>query len=117
MAQVRIGNLIVTNKVDRAGNPVYDAEGKQVKKVAVGLGNKGKNPDYDVTVEILVKDHTGKVIAKQVDGFINLVDPRTQPDELYSAGIISEEKLHQMQNQLKTLPEKIKFQLLVPRIA
>ncbi len=116
MAQVRIGNLIVTDKVGRDGQPVYDAEGKQEKRVCVALGNQGKKPEYNLTVELIVKDNTGKVIAKQTDGFINLVDPRTQPNELYSAGIISEEKFHQMQDQLKSLPAKIKFQLLVPRI-
>lgn len=45
----------------------------------VKLGNKGKNEQYDLTVEITVKDATGKVVAQQTDGFLTLSDPRKSP--------------------------------------
>jgi hypothetical protein len=43
----------------------------------IALGSKhNKDPKYDTTVEIIVRDSEGKVIAKQVDGFLNVADPR-----------------------------------------
>lgn len=46
----------------------------------VKLGNKGKNTQYDLTVEITVKDSEGKVVAQQTDGFLTLSDPRKSPN-------------------------------------
>jgi len=45
----------------------------------VKLGQKGKNADYDLTVEITVKNAAGEIVAQQTDGFLNLSDPRKSP--------------------------------------
>lgn len=100
---VQIGSLLVTE--DKNGN----------QRVSIGLGKKNK-PEYskyDVSVELVVKDGSGKVIARQKDGFINLIDPRTQPDELFKAGVISEETAEKMREQASRTPDKIKYQLQV----
>ena|SRR5271166_2198602 len=51
-------------------------------KFYIQLGNKNKNSDYDLTVEIIVKDSKGTVVAQRSteggDGlFLSLNDPRT----------------------------------------
>jgi hypothetical protein len=103
---VQIGSLIVTQ----------DESGKQ--RVSIGLGKKSTNPKYskyNVSVEVVVRDGSGKVIARQTDGFINLSDPRTKPDELLQAGIISEEKAVEMREAASKTPEKIRYHLEVSR--
>jgi len=52
------------------------------EKFYIQLGNKGKNAQYDLTVEITVKDATGAIVAQRStageDGlFLALNDPRT----------------------------------------
>jgi hypothetical protein len=104
---VEIGSLIVSE--DNNGN----------KRVSIGLGKKNRDAKYskyDLSVEVVVRDHTGKVIAKQTDGFINLIDPRTRADDLLKAGIIDEDKAADMRMQATKIPDKIKYQLQVPRI-
>lgn len=101
--KVKIGNLIVTN-------------GKHGMMRSLALGNKGKDPKYNISVEVVVRDASGAVIAKQTDGFVELVDPRTQPQELLSAGVISEEVANKMANNASKLSEKVKYQLMVKRV-
>jgi len=102
---VQIGSVMVSD--DKNGN----------KRISIGLGRKNKPPyqNNDVTVEVLVKDSTGKVLARQTDGFLNLVDPRTQPDELLKLGLVSEETAGKMRASAAKLPEKIKYQVVLPR--
>lgn len=54
-------------------------DGSQISKnmVSIALGqSKNKDPKYNTTVEIIVRDSEGKVIHQQTDGFLNLLDPR-----------------------------------------
>jgi hypothetical protein len=48
-------------------------------KFFIKLGNTGKNEQYNLTVELVVKNHQGEVVAKQTDGFLQLLDPRKAP--------------------------------------
>lgn len=93
---VRVGNLL-NNKVN----------GKTL--LSIGLGNKGKDPKYNTTVEITIKDSEGNVIAKQTNGFLNLVDPRKEPDDLFAAGKITEEVRDKMKSGVAKLNEMVKY--------
>lgn len=97
MAKItRIGNLL-NNKVN----------GKTL--LSIGLGNKGKNEDYNTSVEIIVRNSKGEVVARQTDGFLNLVDPRKEPDDLLAAGKITEEVAAKMKEGVAKLNEKVKY--------
>lgn len=104
-----------TSKTAKIGSVFLTKDRSGADRFSIGLGVKGKNPDYDLSVELVVKDRSGKVVARQTDGFINLVDPRTQPDELLSRGLVTEEVAGRMKEQVSKIPEKIRFQLTVPR--
>ena len=98
MANLKIGKLIQEQRKDGT------------KNTYLALGStKNKDPRYNLSVEILVKDATGKVVAKQTNGFVNLSNPRTEPDELLRAGKITEEVAEKMKSYLPKLPEKIKY--------
>lgn len=87
---------------------------KNPKRASIALGRKNTNAayaKYDVTVELVVKDNTGKVVATQTDGWLNLVDPRTLPDELLKAGKIDEAMATKMRANAAKLSDKIKYQL------
>lgn len=92
----RIGNLL-NNKVN----------GKTL--ISIGLGNKGKDPKYNTSVEIIVRDSEGKVVARQTDGFLTLVNPRTEPDDLFAADKISEETRDKMKAGVAKLNDMVKF--------
>ena len=77
------------------------------------LGNKSTNDEYTTRVEVTVKDAAGKVLYTQTDGFLNLVDPRTQPDDLLAAGLISPELHEKMKSGVKNLSDKVKYVLEV----
>ena len=102
---VKIGSVIKSTRKDGSDN------------YSIGLGSKGKNPQYNLSVELIVRDSTGKIVARQTDGFINLNDPRTEGQELYKLGIINEDKAHEMTENAKKLSDKIKFVLKVAAIA
>lgn len=58
----KVGNVQL--KMDKSG-------------VTVALGNpKAKNEQYRTTVEVIVKDNKGNVLAKTENGFLQVVDPR-----------------------------------------
>lgn len=101
---VKLGSLIVSKRQDGSDN------------ISIGLGQKGKNAQYNLTVELVVKDATGKVVARQTDGFINLTDPRTEADDLLKIGLIDEEKAAVMRENAKKLSDKVKYILKVPRL-
>jgi len=49
-----------------------DGEGQYI-----ALGNaKAKEDKYRFSVEVIVRDAAGKVLAQQTDGFISVFDPR-----------------------------------------
>lgn len=80
----------------------------------ITLGNtRAKDPKWNYTVEFVVKDGNGNVIAKQTNGFVNVVDPRTQPQELLEAGLISEDVAQQMMERAEKIPEAIVKQLFI----
>lgn len=99
---VQIGNLVVSEK---------DGE----RSGSIALGNKSTNPDYNYSVELIVRDGKGKVIAQQKDGWINLEDPRTRPDKLLKMGIIDAELAAKMRTNASKIPKKITHQLTVKR--
>lgn len=104
--KVRIGSLLVEKKTN--------LNGKEYTSVYLGLGTMGnKDPKYNTSVELVVKDNNGNVIHTQKNGFISLTDPRTQPDELLAAGVIKQETYDKMKEGLTRLPEKIKYSLEV----
>lgn len=82
-----------------------------VKKVSsIKLGNRMKkdhpkyNPDYDLSVEITVKDGNGKVVAHSVDGFVNLRNPRDfKPDP-------------EKEQATRNVPENLKYELVIPKL-
>lgn len=42
----------------------------------IKLGSKSNKAEYNYSVQITVRDGTGKVVADQTDGFLSLFDPR-----------------------------------------
>lgn len=110
MAKIKIGSLLVNERT-------FVNQGKEVKKnlVSVALGNvKNKDPKYNLSVTLIVKDSTGKVVHQQENGYINLVDPRLQPDELLAAGLITEDQALTKKQQLLKLPDMVKYNLEIP---
>ena len=64
--QTRIGSVWQT-KASTAEDP----------KFFLRLGQKNpKKPQYDLTVEVTVKDKDGNVVSKLTDGYLTLADPR-----------------------------------------
>lgn len=58
-------------------NEVTSASGEAKKVPSIKLGSKGnKDPQYDLSVEIIVRDSKGTVVARQTDGFVNMYAPR-----------------------------------------
>lgn len=100
---VQIGNLVVTEK-------------DGIKRGSLALGNKSKNPDYNYSVELIVRDGKGKIIAQQKDGWVNLEDPRTKPDTMLKLGLVSEEVAEKMRGQAEKIPKSITHQLTVKRV-
>lgn len=57
-------------------------EKKDHSGLFIKLGTQNKNkPEYDISVEVVVRDANGEVIHKQTDGFLTVVDPRKQAEE------------------------------------
>lgn len=54
---------------------------KDKSGVTVAVGNPtAKNEKFRTTVEITVKDANGNVLAKAENGFLQVVDPRKNPN-------------------------------------
>lgn len=106
--KVRLGSLTVNKRT-------FTNNGQSVEKnmISLALGSsKNKDPKWNTTVEITVKDHTGKVIHQQVNGFLNLVDPRTYPDELFASGLIDENTHAEMKEKaLASTPPYVKYRI------
>lgn len=105
----KIGTLL-TNKRKFTNN------GREVEKtlVSLALGNiRNKDPKYNMSVEIIVRDHAGKVLHKQENGFLNLIDIRAQPDELLSAGIIDQAEYEVRKERIEKLPDSVRYSLEV----
>jgi|GEM_PF-4393848 hypothetical protein len=48
----------------------------------IRLGNESKTkPEYNLSVEVIVRNAQGEVVAKQTDGFLTLLDPREQAEK------------------------------------
>lgn len=104
MAQkkIKLGTLLVNEIVDKNTN-------KPKKLLSIGLGQKGKNEQYNLSVEVTVRDSKGKVVAQQTDGYLELVDPRKEPDDLLAAGFIDEDMAEKMKLGLEKLSDKVKY--------
>lgn len=104
-----------TKNVD-VGNVITVTNPDGSVRHSLALGRKGnKDPKYDYSVELVVRDFEGNVVATQTDGFVNLVDPRAQPDNLLKAGLISEDIYADMKARVAKIPEKIAFTAQVRR--
>lgn len=101
-----IGSLwIKTNK---------DKNGAEKTSRFIKLGKKSdqeKYQKYNYSVEIVVRNSTGQVVFNQTDGFVNLIDPRTEPFELAQRGFITEEQAAERVSKNKTLPEDLKYEV------
>lgn len=104
--KIKVGSLIKSEKE-------VEINGQKVKKtfLSIGLGQKGKNADYNQTVEVIVRDSRGKIVAQQTDGFLDVVDPRKEPEDLFSAGAIDEEQFKKMKENVAKLSEKVRYVL------
>lgn len=100
--KVQLGNLVVN---ERNGKP----------SVSIALGKKAKKPEhakYDFSVELIVRDNTGKVVAQQTDGYLNLQDPRTLADDiLANGGKLTEEVEAKMRERALKVPSYIKYEV------
>ncbi len=56
---------------------VMKKKGKPGSYVLLG-DEKNPKEEYRTTVEIRVKDHTGKVVAQTKNGFLQITDPRNR---------------------------------------
>lgn len=82
------------------------------------LGNKNKTPTeankkFENSVEIIVRNHEGKVVYQQLDGFISLEDPRTRPQELLKAKAINEDMYNKMMERVARMSEKVVREVVV----
>ncbi len=101
----KVGTLIKNENED-------EVNGQKVKRtwLSVGLGQKNpKKPEWDQSVEIIVRDNKGKILAQQTDGFLEVVDPRKEPEDLLSAGLITEEMATKMKEGLAKLSPKVRY--------
>ncbi len=72
--------------------------------VCISLGQTSGKPEYQYDVTVMITDKKGNVIAKQTNGFLNVVDPRKLPEELLAAGKIGEDTADKMRGRLTTMP-------------
>src|SRR5690349_5388830 len=108
--KLKIGSLLANKRTFNNG-------GKEVEKtlISLALGSmKNKDPKYNLSVTLIVKDHTGKIVHQQDNGFVNMVDPRSQPDELFAAGLITADQYAEAKERVSRIPESIKYSLEVP---
>lgn len=54
---------------------------KDKSGVTVALGSFSKDEKFRTTVEVTVKDSTGKVLAKAENGFLQVQDPRKRTNK------------------------------------
>lgn len=66
-------------------------------------------------MEIVVKDADGNVIATQRDFFVELVDPRLEPDDLLREGIINEEQAEQKRGWVSKLNPNTRYKLMMEK--
>lgn len=97
--KVKFGTVI--SKLDKNGN----------KSTFVALGQKGKDPKWNTTVEITVKDANGKVISHQVDGFMQVNNPHKVSEQLLAS--LSEEQQQKALERAAKVPENILSELFV----
>jgi hypothetical protein len=67
------------NKYVRVGNVLKSKEETGGSYIALG-SVKNKDPKYNTNVEVIVRDAEGKVLAKQINGFLGVFDPRSNSD-------------------------------------
>lgn len=78
------------------------ASKKDPNKFSIKLGQESDNAKYNLSVEVIVKDGSGKVVAQQKDGFLTLKDPR-------QGTFLSDE-------QKAKIPATLQFDLLIPNV-
>lgn len=101
----KVGSLIKTDKE-------YENNGVKTKKtfLSIGLGQKNpKKPEWDQSVEVIIRNNKGDVIARQTDGFLDVVDPRQEPKELLAAGAIDEVMAEKMTENVRKLSDKVRY--------
>ena len=75
---------------------------KDPNKFSIKLGQESDNAKYNFSVEVIVKDGNGNVVAQQKDGFLTLKDPR-------QGDFLSEEKKAKV-------PATLQFDILIPNL-
>lgn len=64
---------IKKNKYTRVGQVLKGKDGGSY----ITLGNdRNKDPKYNYSVELTVRNSAGEVVAKQTDGYLSVFDPR-----------------------------------------
>lgn len=97
----KVGSLIKTDR---------EANGVKKSFLSIGLGQKNpKKPEWDQSVEIIVRNNKGDIVARQTDGFLDVVDPRKEPEELLAAGAIDEAMAEKMKQNVSKLSEKVRY--------
>lgn len=105
--KIKVGSLLATEVDDKA-------TGAKKRLLSVALGTKSPhNPQNDLSVEITVKDSKGNIVAQQKDGYLDLIDPRKQPDELFAAGLIDKSMRDKMLENVSKISEKVKYQVMI----
>lgn len=87
-------------------------EGKINTFIALGQRNP-KAPQYDLSVEIVVRGPNGDVLARQTDGFLEVVNPRTKHTELLALNLITEEQAAKMAERASKIPDAIRHELVI----
>lgn len=72
MANVKKGRFVKVGAV-------LKKEGKVGSFIVLG-DSQNKNEKYRTTVEVTVKDSSGKVLAKTENGFLTVLNPRLRPN-------------------------------------
>lgn len=109
MANKRLKVGIIRSKKHKFGNQ------PEKQMISVGLGSSLGNPKYALNVELIVTNNEGKVLHRQTNGWVNVVDPRKRPKELYEAGLVTEDVYNDMLERSLKVPEEIKYELdIVP---
>lgn len=57
---------------------IWNRKDKTGKFVRLG-DDRNKDPKYNFSVEVTIKDGNGEVVASQTDGFLTVLDPRKSP--------------------------------------
>lgn len=99
--KIQLGVLLL-NKVK------FDGVEKTLASIALG-NDKNSDSKYNTSVEIIVRDGSGKIIHEQKNGYISLADPRMEPDRLLELGMIDENEYEKRKASTSKISEKLRY--------